>query len=134
MVKINYKDFVIEFNSVDEARYFIERSGVNTQKEKKNLLPDFTLAPIKKRKKGGSKHFWTEEEVQYITDTIDSQGSSSIARSSVLKNHTIGANKQMIWRIVSNSKKGSKLRPEIQVVIDQYHSNKNRIPLVQRTW
>lgn len=135
MIKIHYKDFVVELDSFKEAMDSMDaKSEPRMRKIPAGYLPEVSERIIKekkvkvvRRKKSSGRVTWTPAEVRHIIENLDSQGPKAIVRSSFLNRHTLTANKQMVWRIRANWKsKTSRLNPELQGMIDAYHETREK--------
>lgn len=127
MVKINYKGFVVEFDSVAEARAFIDRDEYVSKKIPKGFLPQVTVEVKKTRRRKFRRFPWTHEQISEIVSMLKQRASKrQIAISPIIKGfHSLGAARQMIWRVETNPSSNRKtLSPTLTAIINDYHANK----------
>ncbi len=117
MIKIDYKGSQISFDSVTEAREFIDGNSIQ-------------FKVVKSRESGAANPLtglkrpqWTAEEVQFIIDNVNKLSVSEIVSNPALKKHSIGSNIQMVGR-VKNNPRFMQVPRFIKQMISEYHANK----------
>lgn len=139
-MKIVINGFVVETESVSEARELLGVSSSVSEQEKNIVNRKFkprgpgkkflvsnnqetSGLVVKKDGRTASHVSWLPEEIEFIIKNVD-QDHKSIEKSDfLLKRHSSKGIQQMVWKVMNNPQ-NRKGHGENQKLIDEYHSNK----------
>lgn len=125
MIKINYKGFQIELDSVEEAMSFMKIATVPPP-AKKTLLGE---VPKKSRRKMFRRSGWTEQELSLVVRLLEAGGNrNTVSRDQTLRtNHNQNAIKQMVSMFTSEKAYYTASSPLVIQYVKEYRGNRVNI-------
>ncbi len=103
MIKINYKGFAVEFESIQDTVKFMEEA-TKPVRAKKELLDTSNIIP--KRKKVKKFGRWTVDELQQVSSLLKNGGNKHVVSShpTLLDRHSPEAIEQLVGMFTGKSK------------------------------
>lgn len=129
MIKITYKDYQIETDTVDQARWLMNEIGMRTRTTK-GVVDKIQRAKRKYTRSGKytkvTSNRWTVDEINHLLSRLNlNHDSSDIRRDSMLRiRHKKGAIGQMMYNAKNNRNSSKIVSKEIGDVIREWNENR----------